>query len=126
MFPFQNVLDQVIFVARLSQEPPMPPLQGAPSLGQSEAIHTALKVHKPLNRQERFLQAKLSINMTGNVYSSSHHVRRPQSSSFLPPWPGASRARGTSCTGSPETCASSSPPARREGQMWPGIPLRRV
>lgn len=125
MFPFQNVFDQVIFVARLSQEPPVPPLQGAPSLGQSEVIHTALKVHKLLNRQEQFLKAKFSINITGNVYSSSHHVKRPLSSSVLPPWPVASRARGISCTGNPETCASSFPPTRREVEMWPGIPFRR-
>lgn len=46
MFPSQNVCDQVAFAARLSQEPPVPPLQSAPSLGQSEGTHTALEVHK--------------------------------------------------------------------------------
>lgn len=125
-FHFRTFFDQVIFVARLRQEAPVPPLQGAPSLGQCEAIHTALKVHKLLHLQEQFFKAKCSINMTGDVYSSSHHVKRPQSSSFLPPWPGASRARGTSCTGNPETCAGSFPPARREVEMWPAIPFRRV
>lgn len=69
--------------------------------------------------RKSFSTQKSSVNTTGNVYSSSHHVKRPQSSSFLPRWPGASRARGTSCTGSPETCAGSSPPARREVHMWP-------
>lgn len=126
MFPFHTVFDQVIFVARLRQEPPVPPLQGAPSLGQSEVIHKALKVHKFLHLQEQFFKAKCSINTTGDVYSSSHHVKRPQSSSFLPLWPGASRVRGTSCTGSPETCAGSFPPARREVEMWPAVLFRRV
>lgn len=104
----------------------MPLLQGAPPLGQSEVIPTALKVHKLLNRQEQFFKAKFPINITGNVYSSSHHVKRPRSSSFPPRWPGVSRARGTSCTGSPETCASSSPPTGREVEMWPGVPFRRL
>lgn len=59
MFPFQNVFDQVLFVARLSQEPPEPPLQGAPSPGQSQVLHTALKVHKLLKHQEEFFNAKI-------------------------------------------------------------------
>lgn len=64
---------------------------------------------------------RFQINITGNVYSSSHHVKRPLSSSFLPLWLVASRARGTSCTGNPETCASSCPPTRRKGETWPGV-----
>lgn len=69
---------------------------------------------------KEFFKAKfqVSYNNTGNVYSSSHHVKRPLSSSFLPLWLVASRARGIACTGNPETYASSFPPTRREVETW--------
>jgi len=40
----------------------VPPLQSAPSLGQSEVICPALKVHKLLHCQRQFLKAKFQIS----------------------------------------------------------------
>lgn len=51
-----------MFVARLNQELPVPLLQSAPPLGQSDVIHTALKVHKLLIHQGQFFKAKLQIS----------------------------------------------------------------